>query len=49
MPPWVKSAAPMGGGEHLSASGLNRSIALLGAACGAQGPPFIPIRTTVLL
>jgi len=45
----VNSAAPVGGGEPLGASGLSRSIALVGAACGAQGPPFIPFGTTVLM
>ena len=49
VPPRVNSAAPVGGGEPLSASGLSRSIALVGAACGVQGPPFIPIGTTVLM
>ncbi|MGA9586592.1 MAG: hypothetical protein WBQ95_14765 [Terracidiphilus sp.] len=49
MPPRVNSAAPMGGGELLRAGGLSRSIALVGAACGVQGPPFIPIGTTVLM
>jgi hypothetical protein len=49
MPPRVNSAAPWEAESHLSASGLNRSIALVGAACGVQGPPFIPIGTTVLM
>jgi len=50
MPPRVISAAPLGGGEtRSSASSLSRSIALVGASCGVQGPPLIPIGTTVLM
>ncbi|MGA8740840.1 MAG: hypothetical protein WB561_06610 [Terracidiphilus sp.] len=49
MPPRVNSAAPVGGEERLSAGGLSRSIALVGAARSVQGPPFIPIGTTVLM